>query len=94
MDLGLENAAVCVQRGPKGMGRAAAECFPADRARVVVDETVASPARLGSPDAFGIRVDLADPPTIDVAFAEIGRRCDELDTSGANIDVDGGSDFC
>ena len=34
MDLGLANAAVCVQGGSKGMGRAAAECFAEDGARV------------------------------------------------------------
>jgi len=36
MDLGLKDAAVCVQGGTKGMGRAAAERFAADGARVVV----------------------------------------------------------
>ena len=48
MDLGLAGAAVCVQGGSKGMGRAAAEAFAADGARVVIlargkeaiDETV------------------------------------------------------
>lgn len=88
MDLGLENAAVCVQGGTKGMGRAAAECFAVDRARVVVlargqegiDETVAALKRLGSPEAFGLRVDLAEPATIDAAFVEIGRRWGELNT--------------
>jgi hypothetical protein len=49
MDLGLAGAAVCVQGGSKGMGRAAAECFAAGGARVAVmargreglDDTVA-----------------------------------------------------
>ena len=36
MDLGLAGAAVVVQGGTKGMGRAAAECFAADGARVAV----------------------------------------------------------
>jgi 3-oxoacyl-[acyl-carrier protein] reductase len=88
MDLGLAGAAVCVQGGTKGMGRAAAECFAADGARVVVlargqagiDETVAALRRLGSPDAWGLQVDLREPATIDAAFAAIGRRWGELNT--------------
>jgi NAD(P)-dependent dehydrogenase (short-subunit alcohol dehydrogenase family) len=88
MDLGLGGAAVCVQGGTRGMGRAAAECFAADGARVVVlargqagiDETVEALARLGSPDAWGIRIDLADPATIDAAFAAVDRRWGELNT--------------
>lgn len=88
MDLGLKDAAVCVQGGTKGMGRAAAECFAADGARVVVlardqagiDETVQALERLGSPDAWGVRVDLLDPPTIDAAFDAIGRRWGKLNT--------------
>ena len=88
MDLGLAGAAVCVQGGTKGMGRAAAECFAADGARVVVlargqdliDETAAALTRLGSPDAWGVSIDLAKPATIEAAFAEIGRRWGELNT--------------
>jgi NAD(P)-dependent dehydrogenase (short-subunit alcohol dehydrogenase family) len=88
MDLGLAGAAVCVQGGSKGMGRAAAECFAADGARVAIlargqaerDETVAVLRRLGSPDAFGIAVDLSQPATIDAAFAEIDARWGELNT--------------
>jgi NAD(P)-dependent dehydrogenase (short-subunit alcohol dehydrogenase family) len=88
MDLGLKDAAVCVQGGTKGMGRAAAECFAADGARVVVlareqagiDATVARLTELGSPDAWGVRVDLLDPSTIDAAFEAIGRRWGELNT--------------
>jgi 3-oxoacyl-[acyl-carrier protein] reductase len=88
MDLGLAGAAVCVQGGTKGMGRAAAECFAADGARVVVlargqveiDATVAALRRLGSPDAWGTSVDLLQPPSIDAAFAAIGERWGELNT--------------
>jgi NAD(P)-dependent dehydrogenase (short-subunit alcohol dehydrogenase family) len=36
MDLGLEGAAVIVNGGTAGMGRAAAECFAAEGARVAV----------------------------------------------------------
>jgi NAD(P)-dependent dehydrogenase (short-subunit alcohol dehydrogenase family) len=86
MDLGLAGAAVCVQGGTKGMGRAAAECFAADGARVVVlargqagiDETVETLRRRGSPEAWGVSVDLLAPGAIDAAFAEIGRRWDGL----------------
>lgn len=64
MDLGLANATAVVNGGTSGMGRAAAECFAADGARVVVfgrgrerlDETVAALRRLGSPDAVGLAV--------------------------------------
>lgn len=88
MDLGLEDAAVCVQGGTKGMGRAAAECFAADGARVVVlardqagiDETVARLTELRSPDAWGVRIDLLDPATIDAAFEQIRQRWSELNT--------------
>jgi 3-oxoacyl-[acyl-carrier protein] reductase len=88
MDLGLAGAAVCVQGGTKGMGRAAAECFAADGARVVVlargqagiDETVDALRRRGSPDAWGVTGDLMVPESIGAAFAEIGRRWGELNT--------------
>ena len=36
MDLGLADAAVVVAGGTSGMGRAAADCFAADGARVAV----------------------------------------------------------
>ena len=88
MDLGLAGAAVCVQGGTRGMGRAAAECFARDGARVVVlargqagiDEAVAALRRLGSPDAWGIPVDLTAPETIRAAFDAIGARWGELNT--------------
>ena len=88
MDLGLSGAAVCVQGGTRGMGRAAASCFAADGARVVVlarrqegiDEAAAALTELGSPDAWGISTDLRDPSSIDAAFAQIGDRWGELNT--------------
>jgi NAD(P)-dependent dehydrogenase (short-subunit alcohol dehydrogenase family) len=88
MDLGLAGAAVCVQGGSKGMGRAAAECFARDGARVVVlargqdaiDAAVASLQGLGSPDAWGIHTDLTRPDPIEAAFTTIGRRWGELNT--------------
>ena len=88
MDLGLEGAAVCVQGGTRGMGRAAAHCFAADGARVVVlgreqaaiDRVIGELVERGSPDAFGISVDLSDDTAIREAFAEIGERFGELNT--------------
>ncbi|MAG30309.1 MAG: short-chain dehydrogenase [Deltaproteobacteria bacterium] len=82
MDLGLDGAAVCVQGGSKGMGRAAAEVFAKDGARIAIlareqraiDETVERLRALGSPDAFGLSADLVDPSGIESAFAEIGER--------------------
>ncbi|MBM4266641.1 MAG: SDR family oxidoreductase [Deltaproteobacteria bacterium] len=88
MDLGLKGAAVCVQGGSKGMGRAAAECFAADGARVVIlargrdemDATVAELQRLGSPDAWCWPTDLLHPTSVEEAFAAIGERWGELNT--------------
>jgi NAD(P)-dependent dehydrogenase (short-subunit alcohol dehydrogenase family) len=68
------------------MGRAAAERYAADGARVVVlargpaaiDETVAALARLGSPDAFGVPTDLRKGEDVTAAFATIGARWGEL----------------
>ncbi len=88
MDLGLAGAAVCVQGGSKGMGRAAAEAFAADGARVVIlarekgaiDDTVGALEAAGSPEAFGISVDLVNPVAIDAAFEQIGERFGELNT--------------
>jgi NAD(P)-dependent dehydrogenase (short-subunit alcohol dehydrogenase family) len=82
VDLGLEGSAAVVTGGTKGMGRAIAEAFADDGARVAVlargsaaiDDTVAELARRGSPDAFGISVDLTDPAAISAAFTQIGER--------------------
>lgn len=68
------------------MGRAAAECFAADGARVAVmargrealDATVATLTELGSPDAVAIPVDVSDPASITDGFDEVGKRWGEL----------------
>jgi NAD(P)-dependent dehydrogenase (short-subunit alcohol dehydrogenase family) len=70
------------------MGRAAAECFAREGARVVVlardragiDETVERLRAFGSPDAWGHAIDLQHAVTIDAAFAAIESRWGELNT--------------
>lgn len=70
------------------MGRAAAELFARDGARVAVlarnqttiDETVDALGALGSPDPVGYSVDLQDRATVDDAFARLGERWGELNT--------------
>lgn len=82
MDLGLADATVVVAGGTTGMGRAAADCFAADGARVAVlarsrddlDATAAALEELGSPDAVGITTDLFDVASVDAAIAEVGER--------------------
>jgi NAD(P)-dependent dehydrogenase (short-subunit alcohol dehydrogenase family) len=68
------------------MGRAAAECLAADGARVAVlarsrdaiDETVTALERAGSPEAFGIALDVCDAGAVARGFADIGARWSEL----------------
>lgn len=82
MELGLKGANVIVAGGTTGMGRAAADCFAEDGARVAViarsqdqlDATTAALAGLGSPDAVGLRADLLDAASIEAAIAGLGER--------------------
>ncbi len=82
MDLGLRDAAVVVNGGSKGMGRAAAECFAREGARVAVlargrdalDDTVSELLNAGATDAVGIPTDLTDRVAVDTAFATVGER--------------------
>lgn len=86
MDLGLAGAAAVVTGGSKGMGRATAECFAADGARVAVlargrealDETVEALRRLGCPDPVGLSVDTTDGLQVDEAFRQLDARWGEL----------------
>jgi len=86
MDLGLRDAATLVAGGTTGMGRAAAECFAADGARVAVmarsrehlAETQRALAGLGSPDAVALQVDLLDGESVEAALEELRRRWGHL----------------
>jgi 3-oxoacyl-[acyl-carrier protein] reductase len=86
MDLGLSDAAVLVCGGSTGMGRAAADCFAAEGARVAViarsrgdlDSTVEQLLALGAHDALGLEADLTDSASIEKAVAEVDRRWGSL----------------
>jgi 3-oxoacyl-[acyl-carrier protein] reductase len=86
MDLGLRDAAVVVSGGSKGMGRAAAECFAAEGAKVAVlartqsmlDATVDALVAAGSPDAVGISTDLTSAADVGAAFTQVGERWGSL----------------
>jgi NAD(P)-dependent dehydrogenase (short-subunit alcohol dehydrogenase family) len=82
MDLGLKGATAVVQGGTQGMGRAAAECFAADGARVAViartqtdiDATVARLLEMGAEDAVGLRADITKADEVEAAFAAVQAR--------------------
>jgi 3-oxoacyl-[acyl-carrier protein] reductase len=86
MDLGLEGAAVLVSGGSAGMGRAAAECFAREGARVAVMargqgglyETTAALGYLGAAEALELRADLTDAAAVADAIESLGRRWGEL----------------
>jgi 3-oxoacyl-[acyl-carrier protein] reductase len=86
MDLGLKDATVLIAGGTGGMGRAAADSFAADGARVAViarskadlEKTVGELRALGSPDALGLQADLFDDTSIKAALAEIDQRWGHL----------------
>jgi 3-oxoacyl-[acyl-carrier protein] reductase len=86
MDLGLADATVAVTGGSKGMGRAVAECFAADGARVAVlargqaalDDTVAALHKLGSPEVLAVPTDVASRSDVEKAFASLGERWGSL----------------
>lgn len=82
MDLGLGNAAAVVVGGSRGMGLATARCLADEGARIAVigrtraalDSAVADLSQRGSPDAFGLEVDIGDADLVEKAFAQLGER--------------------
>jgi NAD(P)-dependent dehydrogenase (short-subunit alcohol dehydrogenase family) len=86
MDLGLAGAAVVVQGGTKGMGRAAAECYATDGARVGVlartqadlESTTKHLESLGAPATLALRADITKPDEVTAAFAKVGEAWGEL----------------
>lgn len=88
MNLGLRGAPVCISGGSKGIGRAFAELFAQEGARVVVsgrhqdsiDEAVDALARSGSPDAFGVQADNNSAEDIARLFRSIEERWGQLNT--------------
>ncbi|NDJ90067.1 MULTISPECIES: SDR family NAD(P)-dependent oxidoreductase [Mycolicibacter] len=82
MDLGLQDAHVVVTGGTAGMGRATAQCYAQNGARVAVlardpralDETVAVLQAAGSPDAVGISTDLSRQESVEEAFTQLDSR--------------------
>jgi NAD(P)-dependent dehydrogenase (short-subunit alcohol dehydrogenase family) len=82
VDLGLKDATVVVQGGSMGMGRAAAECFAADGAKVAVmarkpgplAETVAELKALGAAEAFALQADITVLEQVEAAFAQVRAR--------------------
>jgi 3-oxoacyl-[acyl-carrier protein] reductase len=68
------------------MGRAAADCFAAEGARVAVlartqedlDDTVEGLLGLGAPEAIGLRTELTDAASIESAVAEVDERWNQL----------------
>ncbi len=100
MDLGLKDAVVIVQGGSRGMGRAAAECFAKDGAKIGIigrtqadlDEAVAELKALGAADAAGFRADIGVQADVDAAFAAIAARWPHINTlvNAAGGEVIGG----
>jgi 3-oxoacyl-[acyl-carrier protein] reductase len=82
MDLGFSGARICVQGGSAGMGRAAAEAFARAGASIAVlgrtaprlQETADRLRAIGCPDVIAVATDIADAPSVDAAFSEIGAR--------------------
>jgi NAD(P)-dependent dehydrogenase (short-subunit alcohol dehydrogenase family) len=92
MDLGLANATAVVIGGSRGMGRATARCLADEGARVAVvgrSRDALDSKHFGHP-AHLPRAGL--PEEIGPVVAFLASRRNSYMT-GANINVDGGSDF-
>lgn len=87
MDLGLRDARVLVVGGSRGMGRAAAEAFAGEGARVAVlarasdalDQTIDALTKAGSPDSVRLVADLTDRDEVDAAIDRLATRWDGLE---------------
>jgi NAD(P)-dependent dehydrogenase (short-subunit alcohol dehydrogenase family) len=87
VDLGLADARVLVVGGSRGMGRAAAETFAGEGARVAVlarasdalDDTVATLHSVGSPDGVLSTANLTDLSEVNSAIDRLGERWDALE---------------
>jgi NAD(P)-dependent dehydrogenase (short-subunit alcohol dehydrogenase family) len=101
VDLGLAGATVVISGGTKGMGRAAAERYATDGAKVAVlgrgqdalDETIAALDALGAQDVLALRADLTDAASIRDAFVTVGDRWGALNAlvnaAGPHVGVSG-----
>jgi NAD(P)-dependent dehydrogenase (short-subunit alcohol dehydrogenase family) len=86
VDLGLAGATVAVTGGTKGMGRAIAECYAEEGARVAVlargadamDETLESLRALGSPEVVGVTTDVTDASSVEAAFRQVAETFSTL----------------
>jgi len=86
MDLGLTGCASVVVGGSKGMGRAVANSFAREGARVAVlartraslDDTVKTLCALGAGDAVGIQTDVTSDDSIVAAFESVETRWGSL----------------
>jgi len=82
MDLGFSDATAVVVGGGRGMGLATARCLAQDGARIaivgrsqdVLDRAAAELTDCGSPEAFGLAVDVTDSAAVNTLFAELAER--------------------
>jgi 3-oxoacyl-[acyl-carrier protein] reductase len=104
VDLGLGGAAVVINGGSKGMGRAAAEAYAAEGARVALlargaaalADTAAALRALGAPQVLELSTDLTDRGQVDAAFATIGEAWGEINVlvnAAGPVDVGVGRRF-
>ncbi|MDH6242796.1 SDR family oxidoreductase [Mycobacterium sp. OTB74] len=84
MDLGFDGAKAVVVGGGRGMGLATARCLAEDGARIaivgrsaaVLESAAAELTDCGSPEAFGIAVDVTDGDAVDAMFNQLSQRWD------------------